>query len=413
MTTDRGGLPQRVVAGGFDRLPIDPDIEPEELPRRRKSRWPRLQAGVVLAVFVGGFFGGLARYGIGDAAPTPNSGFPYSTFAINLSGAFLLALLLVLLLEVLPPTRFLRPALGTGFLGAYTTFSSLATSTDQLAAHGHAGLAVAYAGSSLFGGLACASFGLVAGRAVNANGVAAVGKETTNERRGDLQLSVLVSEHAHYRHHPLYSEIVHRAHKQGLAGASAFRGIEGFGHSHHLHEERLLDFSGHLPVLVVVIDTESRVRQFLTQLADITPLAMLVTLSRSRCSHPSRSRRHDARVGRRRARRSRRGLPLRRRPIHPAPARQRVPVGHVRDQHRRLVRVGFGHRLGGSSRVVDDHRDDRRRRICAGFTTFSTWMWETLALSETGALLEAMLNIFGSLAIGLAAAAAGFALALT
>ena len=50
--------------------------------------------------------------------------------------------------------------------------------------------------------------------------------------------------------------------------------------------------------------------------------------------------------------------------------------------------------------------------FCAGFTTFSTWMWETLALSETGALLEATLNIFGSLAAGLAAAAAGFALAL-
>lgn len=49
--------------------------------------------------------------------------------------------------------------------------------------------------------------------------------------------------------------------------------------------------------------------------------------------------------------------------------------------------------------------------FCAGFTTFSTWMWETLALSETGAVLEATLNIFGSLAVGLAAAASGFALA--
>jgi len=96
---------------------------------------------------------------------------------------------------------------------------------------------------------------------------------------GQLQLSVLVSEHARFHHHPLYSEIVHRAHEFGLAGASAFRGVEGFGHSHHVHEERLLDLSSHLPVLVVVIDREPRVRQFLAQLADITPLAMLVTLS--------------------------------------------------------------------------------------------------------------------------------------
>jgi CrcB protein len=49
--------------------------------------------------------------------------------------------------------------------------------------------------------------------------------------------------------------------------------------------------------------------------------------------------------------------------------------------------------------------------FCAGFTTFSTWMWESLALSETGSLLEATLNVVGSLAVGLAAAASGFALA--
>jgi CrcB protein len=50
--------------------------------------------------------------------------------------------------------------------------------------------------------------------------------------------------------------------------------------------------------------------------------------------------------------------------------------------------------------------------FCAGFTTFSTWTWETLALAETGAFLEAGLNAFGSLAVGLAAAACGLWLAL-
>jgi CrcB protein len=50
--------------------------------------------------------------------------------------------------------------------------------------------------------------------------------------------------------------------------------------------------------------------------------------------------------------------------------------------------------------------------FCAGFTTFSTWMWETLALAETGAFLAAGLNAFGSLALGLAAAGCGFWLAL-
>jgi PII-like signaling protein len=93
-----------------------------------------------------------------------------------------------------------------------------------------------------------------------------------------LQLSVLVSERTQYRHHPLYAEIVHRAHKQGLAGASAFRGIEGFGHSHHVHEPKSFEFSSHLPVIVVVVDTETRVRQFLSRLDDITRLTMLVTV---------------------------------------------------------------------------------------------------------------------------------------
>jgi CrcB protein len=45
--------------------------------------------------------------------------------------------------------------------------------------------------------------------------------------------------------------------------------------------------------------------------------------------------------------------------------------------------------------------------FCAGFTTFSTWMWETLALAEAGALLDASLNVIASLAVGLLAAALG------
>jgi CrcB protein len=50
--------------------------------------------------------------------------------------------------------------------------------------------------------------------------------------------------------------------------------------------------------------------------------------------------------------------------------------------------------------------------FCAGFTTFSTWMWETLALAEAGALLEASLNVVASLAVGVAAAALGLWIAL-
>jgi CrcB protein len=155
--------------GGLRALPIDPDIDEPERPRRSASRWPRLAPGVLLAVFLGGVLGGGARYAIGVAAPPAADGFPWDIFAINLSGAFALSVLLVLVLEVLPPTRYVRPALGTGFIGAFTTFSSLATATDHLLAHGHPMLAIAYTLGSLFGGVLAASVGLACGRAISAN----------------------------------------------------------------------------------------------------------------------------------------------------------------------------------------------------------------------------------------------------
>lgn len=163
--SDKFGGARHHGGGSFDDLPIDPDIELEDDPA---SPWPRIELGVLSAVFAGGVLGGLARYGIGRAAPTRVDGFPWDIFAINLSGGFALAVLLVLLLEVLSPHRYARPALGTGFIGAFTTFSSLATATDQLLAHGHPIVAIGYTFGSLFGGLAAALLGLACGRAIGA-----------------------------------------------------------------------------------------------------------------------------------------------------------------------------------------------------------------------------------------------------
>ncbi|MDI9833154.1 MULTISPECIES: DUF190 domain-containing protein [unclassified Streptomyces] len=92
-----------------------------------------------------------------------------------------------------------------------------------------------------------------------------------------LRLTVLVGEHDTCHHRPLYSEIVHRAHRAGLAGASVFRGIEGFGSSSMIHTSRLLSLSEDMPVAVVIVDTEERVRAFLPQLDDIVTEG-LVTL---------------------------------------------------------------------------------------------------------------------------------------
>ncbi len=81
-----------------------------------------------------------------------------------------------------------------------------------------------------------------------------------------LRLTVYIGENDTWRHKPLFAEIVHRAREAGLAGASVFRGVEGFGASSLIHTSRLLSLSEDLPVAVVVVDTEERVRAFLPQL---------------------------------------------------------------------------------------------------------------------------------------------------
>lgn len=126
----------------------------------------RPSVAVVGAVFAGGCLGGIARYGVTEAWPTPQHAFPWATFVINASGAFVLALLLVVVNDVLPPTTYVRPLLGTGFCGAWTTFSAITASTDQLAAHGHAATAGLYLVGSLAVGLVAALAGLVTGRSL-------------------------------------------------------------------------------------------------------------------------------------------------------------------------------------------------------------------------------------------------------
>ncbi len=91
----------------------------------------------------------------------------------------------------------------------------------------------------------------------------------TGSAAAALRLTVIVGEYDVWHHRPLYSEIVHRAHAAGLAGASAFRGIEGFGASSLIHTSRLLSMGEDLPVAVVVVDGEERVRAFLPELEEL------------------------------------------------------------------------------------------------------------------------------------------------
>ncbi|MFB7898967.1 DUF190 domain-containing protein [Streptomyces xiamenensis] len=92
---------------------------------------------------------------------------------------------------------------------------------------------------------------------------------TAGRTTAGLRLTVLVGEGDLHGHRPLYSEIVHRAHRARLAGASVFRGIEGFGASSLIHTTRLLSVSEELPVAVVVVDVAERVRAFVAELREV------------------------------------------------------------------------------------------------------------------------------------------------
>ena len=143
-------------------LPVDSDIDWE--PAAGPSR-PHLAPSVVGAVFVGGCAGGLARYGLTSLLPATSAQWPWGVFLANVGGAFVLGLLLVLLLEVWPGTTLVRPLLGTGFCGGFTTMSSLVVSADRFAADGHGSLAVGYVVTTVVAGLAAAGAGLLLGRA--------------------------------------------------------------------------------------------------------------------------------------------------------------------------------------------------------------------------------------------------------
>lgn len=84
-----------------------------------------------------------------------------------------------------------------------------------------------------------------------------------------VRLTIYIGEDDQYGHHPLYTEIVRRARLAGLAGASVFRGLEGFGASSHLHTSRLLSLSQDLPLAIVIVDVEERVSAFLLELDEL------------------------------------------------------------------------------------------------------------------------------------------------
>ena len=162
-TTATAGPSEQPDTAVTDRLPVDSDpasygtADDEDvgtLGEARAHRPAHLQPGFVLVVITGGMFGALARYGISTVLPAPG-GWPLSTLIINLAGAFLLGVLLEALVRRGPDTgrlRVIRLLAGTGFMGAFTTYSTLALETNTLLGAGRTTDALLYIAATLIGG---------------------------------------------------------------------------------------------------------------------------------------------------------------------------------------------------------------------------------------------------------------------
>jgi fluoride exporter len=138
-----------------DREPIDPDLPPQQ---RAAPLGPFGFVNLTL-VGVGGALGTLARYACSVTWPTPSYGFPTTILLVNVSGAFLIGVILSALVRI---GHAGGPRLFScvGVLGGWTTMSTAAVSADQLIAHGHGLLGLGYLALSLLGGAAATGLGI-------------------------------------------------------------------------------------------------------------------------------------------------------------------------------------------------------------------------------------------------------------
>lgn len=130
---------------------VDPDVDlhlPAHRRELRPSPWP-----VLAAISTGGVVGALARYGLTEVLPHPPGGFGWATFGINVSGCLLIGVLMVLSDQVWSRRRLLRPFLGVGVLGGYTSFSAYVLHIQHATAAGATGTALLYLAATMLGAL--------------------------------------------------------------------------------------------------------------------------------------------------------------------------------------------------------------------------------------------------------------------
>jgi fluoride exporter len=118
----------------------------------------------IAAIAVGGAFGTLARYLLEAQVPTGAGQFPWATLAVNLSGSLAIGFLVPITEASSDRAPLLRPFLLIGFLGGWTTYSTLAVETTLLLKHGALVGCLAYVAATVVGGLGLVVVGHALGR---------------------------------------------------------------------------------------------------------------------------------------------------------------------------------------------------------------------------------------------------------
>jgi len=125
---------------------------------------PAARWDVLLVVAVGGALGSLGRWALSQAVTTAPGGFPWATLLANVSGGFAIGVLMVFVLDVWTPSRLVRPFLGVGVLGGFTTVSTYLLDTRALIVADRAPLAASYVFGTLAAGLTAVWAGILLAR---------------------------------------------------------------------------------------------------------------------------------------------------------------------------------------------------------------------------------------------------------
>lgn len=154
--------PHPTVAAASPTGSVDPDID-LRVPGQRRE-WNRHRF-VLPVIALGGMLGASTRYAAALTWPTAPGSFPWTTLCVNAAGCLLIGVLMVFVVEIGGAHPLLRPFLGVGVLGGFTTFSTYAVDTSSLLRGGHPGLAFGYWVGTLLVALAAVAAGVLLTRA--------------------------------------------------------------------------------------------------------------------------------------------------------------------------------------------------------------------------------------------------------